>query len=183
MSARFTKRLASLYSTAANAAPKRSNVLLYVGLAAAVPGFGFLAYKQQQSMKPLDYQEVYNAIAANLEQDYDDGSFGPVLVRLAWHASGTYDLASNTGGSNGSTMRFHPESTHGANAGLSKARDFLEPIKQQFPKITYADLWSLAGVTAIQEMGGPVVKWRPGRADLTALGCAPDGRLPGLSIS
>ena len=47
----------------------------------------------------------------------DDGSYGPLLVRLAWHASGTYDKATNTGGSNGSTMRFQPESTDGANAG------------------------------------------------------------------
>lgn len=35
---------------------------------------------------------------------YDDGSYGPVLVRLAWHASGTYDKETKTGGSNGATM-------------------------------------------------------------------------------
>lgn len=39
------------------------------------------------------------------QADYDDGSYGPVLVRLAWHTSGTYDKATNTGGSNGATMR------------------------------------------------------------------------------
>jgi cytochrome c peroxidase len=79
-----------------------------------------------------DYQKVYNAIAERLEEkeDYDDGSYGPVLVRLAWHASGTYDKETGTGGSNGATMRFHPESGHGANAGLVAARDFLEPIKR-----------------------------------------------------
>ena len=78
-----------------------------------------------------DYQKIYNEIAARLEEkdDYDDGSYGPVLVRLAWHASGTYDAATGTGGSNGATMRFAPESDHGANAGLKAARDFLEPIK------------------------------------------------------
>jgi cytochrome c peroxidase len=57
--------------------------------------------------KPGDYQAVYNAIAASLEEgadDYDDGSFGPVIVRLAWHASGTYDKETGTGGSNGATM-------------------------------------------------------------------------------
>lgn len=47
-----------------------------------------------------------------------DGSYGPLLVRLAWHASGTFDAKSGTGGSNGATMRFAPESGHGANAGL-----------------------------------------------------------------
>ena len=55
-----------------------------------------------------------------------------VLVRLAWHASGTYDKDTGTGGSNGATMRFAPESNHGANAGLKFARDFLEPVKGIF---------------------------------------------------
>lgn len=78
-----------------------------------------------------DYQKVYNEIAALLEEkdDYDDGSYGPVLVRLAWHASGTYDAETGTGGSNGATMRFAPEGDHGANAGLVAARDFLAPVK------------------------------------------------------
>lgn len=71
-----------------------------------------------------DYQGVYNHIAKLLEEkdDYDDGSYGPVLVRLAWHASGTYDKETGTGGSNGATMRFAPEGDHGANAGLKHAR-------------------------------------------------------------
>jgi cytochrome c peroxidase len=55
-----------------------------------------------------------------------------VLVRLAWHASGTYDKETGTGGSNGATMRFAPESNHGANAGLKTARDFLEPVHGEF---------------------------------------------------
>lgn len=81
-----------------------------------------------------DYQKVYNEIAKRLEEkdDYDDGSYGPVLVRLAWHASGTYDVETGTGGSNGATMRFQPEGDHGANAGLKAARDFLEPVKGEF---------------------------------------------------
>lgn len=70
-----------------------------------------------------------------------DGSYGPVLVRLAWHCSGTYDKETNSGGSNGATMRFAPESNHGANAGLDAARAKLEPIKAKFPQITYSDLW------------------------------------------
>lgn len=102
-------------------------------------GAGYLYYKHESST--LDYQKVYSTIADKLEGDYDDGSFGPVLLRLSWHACGTYDAKTKTGGSNGATMRFSPESQHGANAGLSVARDFLEPIKQQYPQITYADLW------------------------------------------
>ena len=78
-----------------------------------------------------DYQAVYNEIAGRLEEkgDYDDGSYGPVLLRLAWHASGTFDKETGTGGSNGATMRFMPEASHGANAGLKVAREFLEPVK------------------------------------------------------
>ncbi|KAL8709087.1 MAG: hypothetical protein Q9220_006108 [cf. Caloplaca sp. 1 TL-2023] len=149
-----------------------------------------------------DYQKVYTAIAHRLAEkdDYDDGSYGPVIVRLAWHCSGTYvqtsptiayqevqrktnasgryDKDTGTGGSNGATMRFAPEGDHGANAGLKAARDFLQPVKEQFPWITYSDLWTLAGVCSIQEMQGPVIPWRPGRNDRDASMCTPDGRLP-----
>lgn len=126
-----------------------------------------------------DYGAVRKAIVDVLDKDdHDDGSYGPVLVRLAWHASGTFDKNDGTGGSNGATMRFNPESDHGANSGLKIARDLLEPIKQKYPWITYADLWTLAGATAIEEMGGPHIKWRPGRADKFEKDCTPDGRLP-----
>lgn len=64
-----------------------------------------------------------------------------MLVRLAWHCSGTYDKNSGDGGSNGATMRFPAEGNHGCNAGLGAARDKLQPIKDQFPGISYSDLW------------------------------------------
>ncbi|OAK95782.1 heme peroxidase [Phaeosphaeriaceae sp. SRC1lsM3a] len=130
-----------------------------------------------------DYQKVYDTIARRLEEhdNYDDGSYGPVLLRLAWHASGTYDKLTNTGGSNGATMRFAPEGDHGANAGLKAARDFLEPVKEAFPWITYSDLWILAGVCSIQEMQGPKVPYRAGRTDRDLSFCTPDGRLPDAS--
>jgi len=127
-----------------------------------------------------DFQEVYNEIAELLESnpDYDDGSYGPVFIRLAWHASGTYDKGTKTGGSNGATMRFVPESAHPANAGLHVARDLLEQVKRKNPWISYSDLWILAGVCAIQEMNGPIIPYRPGRSDGVAAACTPDGRLP-----
>lgn len=99
-------------------------------------------------------------------------------MRLAWHASGTYDKETGTGGSNGATMRFSPEAGHGANAGLNHARDFLEPVKAKFPWISYSDLWTLAGACAVQELGGPTIPWRPGRVDRDVSSCTPDGRLP-----
>jgi cytochrome c peroxidase len=116
-----------------------SRILLATGVLAG--GAGGLYYFTQKDggvlvakeFKPTkkDYQAAYNEIASRLEEkdDYDDGSYGPVLLRLAWHASGTYDKETGTGGSDGSTMRFAPESDHGANAGLKAARDFLQPVK------------------------------------------------------
>jgi cytochrome c peroxidase len=168
-----------------------SSLWLYIAGAAVVGGGAGYYYLQNASgaapklVNPTkdDYQKVYNAIATRLEEkdDYDDGSYGPVLVRLAWHASGTYDKETGTGGSNGATMRFAPESDHGANAGLKHARDFLEPVKEQFPWITYSDLWILGGVCAIQEMLGPKIPYRPGRSDRDMSACTPDGRLPDAS--
>ncbi|KAJ6498927.1 heme peroxidase [Mycena sanguinolenta] len=130
-----------------------------------------------------DYQKVYNKIAEILDEagDYDDGSYGPVILRLAWHASGTYEVESNTGGSNYATMRFEPESLHGANAGLNVARGVMEKVKVQFPWISYGDLWTLGGVAAVQEMAGPKIPWRPGRIDGFAEHATPDGRLPDAS--
>jgi len=177
------------YASAAEPA-KGPNYALYAALAAVGLGgtyYGFssastddaTAVKDAASPAEVNYQEVYNAIAALLEDnDYDDGSYGPVLVRLAWHASGTYSKETGNGGSNGATMRFAPEANHGANAGLDVARAKLEEVKKQFPKITYSDLWTLAGVCAIQEMGGPQVGWRAGRKDGDVANCTPDGRLP-----
>lgn len=53
-----------------------------------------------------------------VDSSLSDGSLAPVLIRLAWHASGTFDKETGTGGSNYATMRFKPESEHGANNGL-----------------------------------------------------------------
>ena len=136
----------------------------------------------------VDYEAVYASIVDIMEDEkWDDGSWGPVFVRLAWHAAGTYDKNAGDGGSDGSTMRFKPESDWGANAGLHLARAKLEVVKAKHPEISYADLWSFAGTVAIVEMGGPETLinlknwsgWRPGRVDsLDGRPALPDGRLP-----
>ena len=127
-----------------------------------------------------DFDAVRKDIASILKKKgYDDGSIGPVLVRLAWHASGTYSKEDETGGSNGAGMRYEEEGGDPANAGLENARAFLEPIKEKHPWITYADLWTLAGVVAIKEMDGPEIEWKPGRTDFTNKRYVPPrGRLP-----
>jgi cytochrome c peroxidase len=76
-------------------------------------------------------------------------------------------------------MRFSPEAKWGANAGLAIARERLEAVKAKHAGLSYADLYSLAGVVAIQEMGGPAIPWRGGRADFVdGATSPPDGRLP-----
>ena len=71
-----------------------------------------------------------------------DGDFGPTMVRLAWHSSGTYDKMSKTGGNGGGTIRFKEELAHGGNAGLDKAVAKLEPVHRKHPTVSYADLFA-----------------------------------------
>ncbi|KAK7976706.1 hypothetical protein PG989_015169 [Apiospora arundinis] len=125
-------------------------------------------------------EPVKAAVRALLHQpEYDDGSAGPVLVRLAWHSAGTYCKETNTGGSNGAGMRYEKEGGDPANAGLQHARAFLEPVKKQFPFVSYADLWTLAATVAVAEMGGPAVPWQGGRTDyVDDAKVPPRGRLP-----
>ena len=96
----------------------------------------------------VDFKKVKEDIVAAVEADEnkrgDGTSMAPTLIRLAWHAAGTYSVFDRTGGSNGATMRFAPECNWGANAGLKSARDFLEPIKRKY-SISYGDLWTLSG--------------------------------------
>lgn len=145
-----------------------------------VSAFAMTASASADAPAAVNYGEVRKAIAEILDQmDHDDGSLGPIFLRLGWHASGSYSKEDGTGGSNGGTMRFDPEANIGANAGLGLARDALEVVKKEFPGISYGDLWTLASVVAIEEMGGPVIPWRPGRTDAAdGSACPPDGRLP-----
>ncbi|KAJ1279486.1 hypothetical protein BS78_04G160500 [Paspalum vaginatum] len=106
----------------------------------------------------------------------------PILVRLGWHDSGTYDKNieewPQRGGADGS-LRFDAELSHGANAGLINALKLIQPIKDKYPGITYADLFQLASATAIEEAGGPKIPMKYGRVDVTEPEqCPPEGRLP-----
>jgi len=155
----------------------RINPIFVGGLAAVAAGSLALGNASiAHASAATDYKTIREKIAKIIE---DEPSHGPLFVRLAWHASGTFDKSSKTGGSNGATMRFKPESDDPANNGLGIARNLLEPIKKQFPEISYADLWTLAGVVAIEEMRGPTIKWRPGRKDkVNSDYVPPNGRLP-----
>ncbi|CAM8980224.1 unnamed protein product [Rhodiola kirilowii] len=106
----------------------------------------------------------------------------PILVRLGWHDAGTYDKNieewPQRGGANGS-LRFEVELKHAANAGLVNALKLIQPIKDKYPGITYADLFQLASATAIEEAGGPKIPMKYGRVDVSSPEqCPPEGKLP-----
>jgi hypothetical protein len=106
----------------------------------------------------------------------------PITIRLAWHAAGTFDAASKSGGSNGATMRFPPEGTDSANAGLSIVQDLLKPVKARHPDISIADIWTFAGCSAVEFLGGPKIPYNFGRVDAPSGSyCPPNGRLPDAS--
>mmetsp|Transcript_17654 Transcript_17654/g.29980 ORF Transcript_17654/g.29980 Transcript_17654/m.29980 type:complete len:294 (-) Transcript_17654:196-1077(-) len=99
----------------------------------------------------------------------------PIMVRLAWHDSGTYCARMKKWGADGS-IRFKEELAHGANAGLAKAMSFVEGFKKKFPELSYADIIQMASAEAISLAGGPEIKMRYGRKD--AEQAAVDGHLP-----
>eukprot|EP00301_Raphidiophrys_heterophryoidea_P026625 c9237_g1_i1.p1 GENE.c9237_g1_i1~~c9237_g1_i1.p1 ORF type:complete len:418 (-),score=113.47 c9237_g1_i1:147-1349(-) len=112
----------------------------------------------------------------------DKANACPMMIRLAWHGSGTFDKKDGSGGSNGATMRFEPESTDDANKGLSIVRDMLLPVKGAHPNVSYADLWTLAGSAAVEFSGGPKVPHKFGRSDAQdGKTCPANGRLPDAS--
>lgn len=107
------------------------------------------------SIRPAGAEERllldYKAVANDIEKAVmDNPDWGPTLVRLAWHSSGTYDKMSKTGGSQAGTIRFKEELAHGGNAGLANtAVKWLEPIHAKYADsgLSYADLYTLAGGT------------------------------------
>jgi len=152
---------------------ERRSVLNSAALASSL-----VAYSPAFAVTPPDYAGAKVALKAMIAEDQD---VGPTMVRLAWHSSGTYDKMSKTGGSGGGTIRFKEELAHGGNAGLDKLVAKLEPVKSKFPSVSYADLYTLAGATAI-EAAGVTVPWKAGRVDaMTPDAVTPDGRLPAAS--
>ncbi|KAL9313621.1 hypothetical protein ACSQ67_019073 [Phaseolus vulgaris] len=106
----------------------------------------------------------------------------PILIRLGWHDAGTYNKNieewPQRGGANGS-LRFEIELKHAANAGLVNALKLLQPIKEKYSGVTYADLFQLAGATAVEEAGGPKLPMKYGRVDVSKPEqCPEEGRLP-----
>mmetsp|Transcript_70852 Transcript_70852/g.196842 ORF Transcript_70852/g.196842 Transcript_70852/m.196842 type:complete len:310 (+) Transcript_70852:119-1048(+) len=116
---------------------------------------------------PLD---EYAACRRDLLAFINENNCMPIMVRLAWHDSGTFDKRLSSwpacGGANASII-FEPEIDHGANAGLAKAVNYLKPFKAKYPKVSWADLIQMASACAIEVAGGPVIPMKYGRVDVT----------------
>ncbi|CAB4287827.1 unnamed protein product [Prunus armeniaca] len=109
-------------------------------------------------------------------------SCAPIMLRLAWHDAATYDAKPKNGvagGPNGS-IRNEEELNRSANYGLDIAVNLCEEVKAKHPKITYADLYQLAGVVAVEITGGPSINFVPGRKDSTQ--SPADGRVPDAKL-
>lgn len=101
----------------------------------------------------------------------DESNTNPILLRTAWHDAGSYSGATGS-------IRFEAELNHGANAGLAKViKLYLDPIKKQFPILSWADIIQLAGALAVEHAGGPRINMRYGRLDDAEP--SKEGALPG----
>jgi catalase-peroxidase len=129
-------------------------------------------FDYRKEFAKLDVEALKRDLTALMtdSQDWwpaDYGHYGPLFIRMSWHAAGTYRIADGRGGAGDGSQRFAPLNSWPDNANLDKARRLLWPIKQKYGRaVSWADLLVLAGNVALESMGFKTFGFAFGREDV-----------------